>query len=83
MAVSINIERAGVEISWDPGDYVGPVKIVAVNAVNGDVGIMKDMNDGHHFLTWPPGSWQDQITVLADDGSETVVDQGDVAVTVG
>ena len=67
MAVGINIERGGAEIAWDPGDYVGPVTIKAVNAENGDVGIVHDENDGHHFLTWPVGSWTDHITVFEGD----------------
>src|SRR5262249_54193997 len=82
MAVGINIERGGAEIAWEPGDYVGPVTIKAVNAENGDVGIVRDENDGRHFLTWPPGSWTDHVTVFEGD-TDVVVDEGDVAVVVG
>lgn len=82
MSVGINIERGGAEIAWTPGDYVGPVTIKAVNALNGDVGVVKDGNDGHHFLTWPVGSWTDHITVFQAD-TDVVVDEGDVSVTVG
>jgi uncharacterized protein involved in tellurium resistance len=82
--VGINISRDGVEISWEPGtEYSGPVKITATNMVNGDVGVMKDTNDGKHFVTWPPGTWQDHIKVEADDGSGTVIDEGEITVTVG
>lgn len=87
MAVGINIERAGAEIRWEPGDYVGPVIIKAVNAENGDTGIAKDTNDGHHFLTWPTGAWTDHVTVYRDDGGDLadtdIIDEGDVSVVVG
>ncbi len=82
--VGINIDRGGVEISWDPGtEYTGPVKIKATNMENGDVGVMKDTNDGRHFVTWPPGTWQDHIVVVTDDEDETVIDEGEITVTVG
>jgi len=89
MGVSINIERGGAEISWDPGDYVGPVLVRAVNAENGDVGVAKSDNDGKAFLTWPEGTWTDHITILADDeenkhhgNGARVIDEGDITVTV-
>lgn len=80
--VGINIERSGAEIAWTPGAYVGPVLVKAVNAVDGDVGVAKDTNDGLHFLTWPPGTWTDHVTVVQDDGTDTVIDEGDVTVVV-
>ena len=85
MSVGINIQREGAEISWTPGDYVGPVTIKAVNIENNDVGVVKDTNDGKHFLTWPQGVWTDHITVYQGDDPENlgaVVDEGDVTVVV-
>lgn len=82
MAVGINIGREGVEITWEPGDYEGPVRITATNADNGDVGVVKDTNDGKHFLTWPEGTYTDHIVVATDDEDETVIDEGDITVTV-
>jgi hypothetical protein len=82
MAVSINIGRGGVEIKWETGDYEGPVRIKAQNVENGDVGVVKDTNDGKHFLTWPPGTYIDEVTVYTDDEAATVIDQGTIAVTV-
>jgi len=70
----INIGREGVEIWWETGDYVGPVVIKAVNAETGDVGVMKDENDGNHFLTWPPGEYQDDVVVYQDTGGGEVGD---------
>ena len=84
-AVGVNAPRSGVEIWWDPGDYVGPVVIKAVNAENGDVGVMKDENDGLHMLTWPPGTYEDEISVYEDTGDGTVgvlIAQGAINVKV-
>jgi len=85
MAVGINIQREGANVSWTPGDYEGPVEIVAVNSVNGDVGTQKDSNDGFHFETYPPGFWQDHVTIfqLVDGVRGAVIDEGDIAVFVG
>jgi hypothetical protein len=89
MTVAINIERGGAEISWEPGEYVGPVRIKAVNIENGDVGVVKDVNDGHAFLTWPPGTYSDHVTVYEDSGDPqinpleaNVIDEGTITVTV-
>jgi hypothetical protein len=84
MGVGVNIAREGVNLSWVPGDYVGPVEIVAVNAVSGDIGTTLDSNDGFHFETYPPGFWEDHVTVyqLVDGERGAVVDEGDIAVFV-
>jgi len=85
--LGVNIGREGVEIWWETGDYEGPVVIKATNAETGDVGIMKDSNDGNHFLTWPPGQYTDEITVYKDDGGDTtptdVIAHGSITVNVG
>jgi len=85
--LGVNMGREGVEIFWEPGDYEGPVLIKAVNAENGDVGISKDTNDGFHFLTWPPGTYTDEITVYKDDGGDPTADDviahGSITVRVG
>lgn len=66
----INISRGGVEIWWEPGDYVGEVRIFAENMENGDIGVVKDKNDGKHFLTYPPGTYSDHVKVYKNDGGE-------------
>lgn len=76
--LGINVGRSGVEIWWETGDYEGPVLIKAVNAENGDVGIAKDENDGKHFLTWPPGTYTDDITVYKDVSPDVEPDASDV-----
>src|SRR5215471_12176661 len=84
-AVGVNAPRSGVEIWWEPGDYVGPVVIKAVNAETGDVGVMKDTNDGLHMLTWPPGTYEDEVSVYQDAGDGTLGDliaQGTINVKV-
>jgi len=85
--VGINIDREGVEIWWEPGDYEGPVLVKAVNAETGDVGISKSANDGYQFLTWPPGTYTDEITILKDDGGEQtgqdVIAHGTITVKIG
>ena len=76
--LGVNVGRSGVEIWWETGDYEGPVIIKAVNAENGDVGIAKDTNDGLHFLTWPPGTYTDEITVYKDVPDDAAADFEDV-----
>jgi len=79
----INIQRGGVEIWWDPGD-TDPneaVLIKAENAENGDVGIVHDRNDGFHVLTYPPGTYNDHITVTeVEDGD--LIAEFDISVKV-
>lgn len=77
----INIGREGVEIYWDTGDYEGPVRIKATNTDTGDVGTVKDTNDGFHFLTWPAGVWNDHI-VVTEAESGKVIDEFDISVKV-
>jgi len=77
-ALFIATQRGGVEINWETGDYVGPVIIKAVNADNGDVGIVKDQNDGSAFLTWPAGNYEDSVSVFKDVGPDVEPDAADL-----
>ena len=67
MSVGVGVPRDGVNITWEPGDYVGPVVIRATNMENGDVGVFKSENDGVAFATWPPGTYTDAIVVYQDE----------------
>lgn len=80
----VNVERGGAEIWWETGDVAEgtPVTIKAVNAVDGDVGIALDGNDGYHFLTWPPGTWHDTVTVFETENPENVIAEFEINVKV-
>ena len=84
MTVTVNTERKGVEIRWDPGDYDGQVQIFAVGA-EGDVhNTAPSPNDGLAGLAYPSGfNGRSAIEIRKADGSGEVVDSGVINVTSG
>ena len=80
MSVEINVERKAVEISWDPSDYEGNVKVLAVGEA-GDIHNTSNMpNDGKAVLSYPAefsGTSAIQIVGVDDD---QLVDEGEIEV---
>lgn len=80
MTVAVNVERKGVEVTWDKSDYEGNVKIVATGS-KGDVHNTADMpNDGKAFVAYPADfSGESTVQVLGVDDDQ-VVDEGTITV---
>ncbi len=79
MTVSVNTVRTDVEVSWDPGDYEGEVRVFAT----GDEGDVHNTefgpNDGKASLSYPEGFVGDsEIEVRDADGN--VIDSGSISV---
>lgn len=80
MPVEINVERKAVEIKWDPSDYEGNVKVLAVGEA-GDIHNTSNMpNDGKAVLSYPAdfsGESAIQIVGVEDD---QLVDEGSIEI---
>lgn len=81
MSVEINVERKGVEIRWDPGDYTGTV-VVYAEGMAGDVHNTAEMpNDGFAVLSYPADFvGTSSVEVRMTDGDGDIVDEGEIEV---
>jgi hypothetical protein len=80
MTVEINVERKAVEVKWDPSDYDGNVKVVAVGEA-GDIHNTSDMpNDGKAVLSYPSDFSGDSAVQVVGVEDDQLVDEGTITI---
>ena len=79
MAVEVNVERKGVEVTWDAGDYDGEVTIVATGDAGDKHNTRSMKNDGKALLAYPADfKGMSSVQVLTEE--DVVLDEGDIEV---
>lgn len=79
MSVSVNTERKLVEVSYDPGDYVGLVVVYATGEA-GDIHNTAELpNDGLAVLAYP-SDFKGSSLVEVRDLEGNVLDSGSISI---
>jgi len=79
MAVTINVERKGVEVNWEPGDSTGMVQVYA-QGLDGKWHNTAEMpNDGKAVLSYPSDFSGESLVEVRDENGE-VLDSGTISV---
>lgn len=80
MAVEVFSERKAVVVSWDQGEYDGPVSLSLTNPESGDVSSTELVaNPGYAAVTYPAEySGSTDVVVHDDEGNE--LDSGTITV---
>ena len=79
MAVKLNTQRKGVSITWEPGDYVGLVTVVATGP-NGDVHNKAPVDNTGEAGIFFPGDYSGKADIEVLDSFDNVLDSGTIKV---
>ncbi len=78
MAVKLYKQRKAVVVSWDPGEYVGPI-LITTETEEDSSSTRMEQNEGYAAVTFPM-KYTGKFRAIVFDNENNVIDQGNVTV---